>query len=111
MLISRSGNEGAGRGEPAHIQQTIEVLISRSGNEGAYLTFQAYPGETPVLDGTGLTGTGLEIGSNVSYVRVDGLVIQNFGGWGVAVAGGTTYIELLNLEVKDNGDSGVRLYG
>jgi len=87
------------------------VAVNTPGVPGSPITFRACPGEAVVLDGTGIGGTGLGIGSGVSYVRVDGLVVQNFSGWGVSVAGGTEYIELLNLEVRDNGDSGVRLYG
>ena len=47
----------------------------------SYVTFKNYTGETPVLDGTGLTfdysHMGMVAVDNSSYVRIEGLTFQN----------------------------------
>lgn len=59
------------------------VVVTRSGASGAPITFAAYPGETPVLDGTGVSMpdwlSGLFEISVTAYVDVRGLRVQNVG--------------------------------
>lgn len=44
--------------------------------------FEAYPGETPIIDGSGTTTSyGLVI-ANKSYIKVDGIHFKNFYQWG-----------------------------
>ncbi len=51
---------------------------------GGFITFQNYPGETPVVDGTGLAipqleyATGLFEFTNVSYLRIQGFELRNY---------------------------------
>lgn len=54
----------------------------RSGSETAWIEFSAKPGETPVIDGTGVslsnTGKGLVyFGGDVGYIRIRGFEIRN----------------------------------
>jgi len=59
------------------------LVPAHSGSAGAWITYVAYPGETPVIDGTGVTlpagwGGLLEI-SGLSFVEIRGLRVQNAG--------------------------------
>lgn len=60
------------------------VTFNVSGNAGGSVTFQNYPGETPVVDGTGLAiptlayATGLFEFTNASYIRIQGFEIRNY---------------------------------
>lgn len=54
---------------------------THSGTSGSPITFAAYPGEVPILDGSSLgEASGVEPTSNaVQYVRFVGLVARNWG--------------------------------
>ena len=58
------------------------VAINVSGSAGAgYITFQSYPGETAILDGTGKTPSGSQGMFSVidkSYIKIIGFEIRNF---------------------------------
>ena len=59
------------------------VVMGASGAAGAEITFAAYPGEVPIIDGTGVAMpdalSGLLHIEGIGYVRVRGLRIQNAG--------------------------------
>lgn len=59
-----------------------KVTINVSGTAGAAITFQSYPGETAVLDGTGLAVPNADNGmvyiQNRAYVIVKGFEIRNY---------------------------------
>ncbi len=66
-----------------------QVTPQNSGTAGQVITYTNYPGEAPVLDGTGVTlGTfeglfyiaGTDTNNTVDYITVDGLKVQNVGG-------------------------------
>jgi len=56
------------------------VALTVSGSNGRPITYQKYPGETPVLDGTGIavpnTAALWDLGS-VNYVTIDGFEVRN----------------------------------
>lgn len=59
------------------------VTIKVSGTAaGGYITFQNYPGEVPILDGTGLVvpdaDTGMILIANRSYLRISGFEMRNY---------------------------------
>ena len=59
------------------------VTINVSGSAGGgYITFANYPGETPIIDGTGLTvpaaETGLILIQDQNYLIIDGFEIRNY---------------------------------
>jgi hypothetical protein len=54
------------------------VWMARGGTNGGYITFSAYPGETPVIDGTGVTGSGNGVIISQSYIKLTGLEIRNW---------------------------------
>ncbi len=58
-----------------------KVSFSKSGQSGKYITLKAYRGETPVIDGSGLTITGKEALvtiSNVNYIVFQGFDVCNY---------------------------------
>ncbi len=77
-----------------------QVLMETSGSAAeGYITFAAYPGETPVIDGTG------EIGNNgvlipVGYIRLLGLEIQNWPDCGLWMEG-AYHFEIADCKVHD----------
>jgi len=105
------------------------ATFPRSGSAGAYIVLQAYPGNTPVLDGTGLPisgETGLVVIENVSYVKVIGLEVRNLkaGGStsafpaGIWIRGYGDHIEIRDNKVHDIENScsrcgahGIAVYG
>lgn len=76
------------------------VETRRSGSPGAPITFRAYPGEHPILEGGRLEWSiGLAIAGGHSYIRLEGLTIRNFYGYGLVLWGNNHHIELVNLEI------------
>jgi parallel beta-helix repeat protein len=96
------------------------VTVEHSGSAGNLITFEAYPGHTPVLDGTGQGGWyGVFTIQGEDYIRLEGLEIRNNStGWGVLVehedgdaGNAATNIELVNLEVHHTGGEAVQIRG
>ncbi len=88
------------------------VKMRASGTDGAFITFAAYPSETPVLDGTGLKVKGnnaaLILLADRSYIKIIGLELRNFKTAkrnrvpvGILVNGAGQHIELRNNRVHD----------
>jgi hypothetical protein len=96
------------------------VTAEHSGSSGNLITFMAYPGHTPVLDGTGHGGWyGVFTIQGEDYIRLEGLEIRNNDtGWGVLVehedgnaSNAATNIELVDLEVHRTGGEAVQIRG
>jgi hypothetical protein len=109
------------------------VTVAHSGSAGAgYITFQNYPGEAPIVDGTNVACCGGSIRGlfnilSQSYVKVSGFEIRNFKSTantdepaGIYVTGSGSYIQILNNKVHDivttaegnNGNAhGIGIYG
>lgn len=89
---------------------TQGVTVARSGSAGAWITFAAYPGEVPVLEGGGGGGTGFNI--EASFIRVRGLVARNWSasgfanGWDVSPGN----VEFIELVAEGNGINGIAFY-
>lgn len=58
------------------------VTFGVSGASGAYITFQSYPGETAILDGTGITvpaaDNGMIFVQDKAYLIIKGFEIRNY---------------------------------
>jgi hypothetical protein len=106
----------AGPGDTVLVRQGAYnevVTLTKSGSASAgYITFAAYPGETPAVDGTGLAVPqhqwGLVTLNNVGYVIVEGLEIRNFSTnsvkdvpIGMYVTGAGASDQLVNNAVHD----------
>jgi hypothetical protein len=107
-----------------HVQagDTVQVLggiynelvnIPTSGSAAAgYLTFQNYPGQTPILDGTGLSIPGGQYGlfniASQSYITIQGFEVRNYKSTtrnnvpvGIYFTGAGSYLQLLNNHIHD----------
>lgn len=105
------------------------VTFRRSGTSGSYIVLQNYPGQAPVIDGTGLPiigETGLVVIENKAYVKLIGFEIRNLkaGGngavfpAGIWIRGNGAFIEVRNNVVHDIENScsrcgahGIAVYG
>lgn len=93
--------------------------ITRDGTLGDTIRFWAYPGETPILDCSNVTGTGNNYGINandVSYVHFKGLTVRNVNqrsasdaAYGWIISGDNLKIE--NCVAHDNGGMGFNSLG
>lgn len=108
---------------------TESVNFPASGTASNYITFQSYPGETAVIDGTGLTPSGTQGLINIvnqSYITVNGFEIRNYTTSkasvtpaGIWVTGAGTGVNLLNnlvhnitTTVEKSGNAfGIAVYG
>ncbi|MEZ4271550.1 MAG: DUF1565 domain-containing protein [Myxococcota bacterium] len=83
------------------------VVLKNSGTAGGgYITFQNFPGDKPILDGTGL-GNGMMVSSlNLSYIKIQGFHIKNHIGGGIIFEGGGEFIEIRNNEISDQTHQG-----
>ncbi|MBN1129505.1 MAG: DUF1565 domain-containing protein, partial [Chitinispirillaceae bacterium] len=91
------------------------ISLDKNGSAGLHYRIWAYPGETPVLD-----GSGLESGNNIIHIRgnywhLKGLVIENspdngmrIGGNSTAASGGSFNI-IENCVFRYNDDSGIQI--
>src|SRR5581483_4838238 len=91
--------------------ETVNIPVSGSASAG-YITFQNYAGQTPIVDGTGLTIPGGQYGlfniANQSYVIIKGFEIRNYSTTkrnivpvGVYISGAGSYLQLLNNHIHD----------
>src|SRR5579864_2411842 len=89
------------------------VTMTTSGNSSAgYITFQNYPGEAPIVDGTGLVAggqTGLfSLEGTFSYIIIQGFEIRNFSSStrgkvpvGIDFEGAGSNIEIVNNHIHN----------
>ncbi|MBV8549782.1 MAG: right-handed parallel beta-helix repeat-containing protein [Acidobacteriaceae bacterium] len=107
------------------------VNIAVSGTAASPIAFQNYPGETAVVDGTGLTPTSSDVQGlfnivDKSYVTIQGFEIRNFQTSsssstpaGIWVTGSGSHVQILNNVVHNivttseaNGNAfGIAVYG
>lgn len=103
-----------GPGDTALVRGGIyseRVTVKVSGSAaGGMVTLQNYPGETPIVDGTGLSvptaDTGLFLLINRSYVVIKGFEIRNYktansalAPAGIQVIGASNHIQLRNNNI------------
>jgi hypothetical protein len=91
------------------------VTIPASGNATqGYITFESYPGQTAILDGTGLTVAGgkqaglFSLEGTHSYIVIQGFEIRNFKSStknavpvGIDFEGAGSYLEFLNNHIHN----------
>jgi parallel beta-helix repeat protein len=101
--------------------ERITVRISGSASAG-YVTFQNYPNETAVIDGTGLAvpagATGLFLINSRSYIIIKGFEIRNFRTAtldivpvGIHVRGVSQHIQIRNNRIHHIEHNGTKLSG
>lgn len=108
---------------------TESVNFPASGTASNYIVFESYPGQTAVIDGTGLTPSGTQGLINIvnqSYITVSGFEIRNYTtnkasvtSAGIWVTGAGSGVNLLNnlvhnitTTVEKTGNAfGIAVYG
>ena len=94
------------------------VTLRRSGTAGAEIVLAAYPGERPVLDGSGLLASewlaGIVHVDQAAYVRVRGLTLANAGP-GIQAAGilveDSQHVTVEENLTDDTTSSGIGVWG
>ena len=84
---------------------TQPAWIPCSGAAGVPITFAAYPGETPVIDGTGIGVTATVLGLGGSYLAVRGLSVVG-AGEGI-VAWGYSHLQITGNTVSGTASSAI----
>lgn len=94
-----------------------KVAFPRSGTPGAPIVLRAYPGETPILDGTGVPGQVMVLIPSRSHVAVEGLTLRNnlgvTDGSGIRVVGAGSGIVLRGNHIhamRGNNAMGITVY-
>ncbi|MFL6601351.1 MAG: choice-of-anchor Q domain-containing protein [Steroidobacteraceae bacterium] len=90
--------------------ESVTINVSGSASAG-YITFQSFPGETAIVDGTGLKvsgETGLINIIDQSYIKVVGLEVRNYATSstsnvpvGIWITGADSYIQILKNHIHD----------
>jgi hypothetical protein len=78
---------------------TDEAHLSHSGIADAPITFIAYPGEAPILDGGGSAGGLLILDQGTSHLRISGFTLRNFTIWGLELSGENRHVYLDHLDI------------
>lgn len=103
-------SEAAGPGDTACFRGgdyvTEEVHLTLSGGPGAPITFTAYPGETPVLDGDGTQGSIITFAEGASYLHISGFTLIGYTIWGMSLEGSNIAIQLDHLDIG-GGEAGI----
>ena len=76
------------------------VHTMHSGNATGYIVFSAYPGEAPIIDGTGITDVGNLFIVDQSYIKLIGLENRNFTECGIWIEN-AAYIEMSDCVIHD----------
>ena len=90
-------------GDTVYIRAGIyneHVNMEQNGDASGYIVFSAFPGETPIIDGTGVTESQNGIVVNKSYIKLIGLEIRNWGDTGIWMES-AAYIEISDCVVHD----------
>ena len=83
------------------------VVPQNSGSSSNPITFENYPGESPIIDGTGVaSGYALFQFSRVSYVNISGFQIQNGSGDAIFVQG-SSHIDISNITIDNCVGAGI----
>ncbi len=83
-----------------------KIVFPKSGNPGSgFISLEAYPGESPVIDGTGVAGANMVLIEDRSWVRIRGFEIRNNrnvnDGSGIRVLGSGSHIEIRDNRIHE----------
>jgi cysteine-rich repeat protein len=95
-----------------------KLRVTQGGSPGSFVTLQAHPGETVVLDGTGVPGANMIAIESKSWVRIQGFEIRNNlnvrDGSGIRITGSGSHIEIRQNRIHDmrgRNAMGITVYG
>ncbi len=107
--VSQPGDTVCFRDGVYIISDTIHM--NRSGTNDSLISFIAYPGEHPVLDGLGELEDLIAFDQHASYLRMSGFTVRGFKNWGLTFVGENRHITLDHLMIE-GGEAGIRFtYG
>jgi len=98
VSTARAGDTIYVRGGTYNLSDTVE--LNKNGSAGSPYKIWAYPGETPILDGSNI-GYILEV--NGSYWYLKGIVIEKAGEKGVQVEGAHNTFEEMTFRLCEEG--------
>ena len=95
-----------------------KIVFPRSGTPGSPITLRPFPGDSPILDGTGVSGANMVLIESRSHLRFQGFEVRNNlnlnDGSGVRIVGSGTDIEIRDNRIHDMRGShamGITVYG
>jgi hypothetical protein len=119
--------ERVGPGDTVEVRGGVyeeQVLLTRSGKPGARITFKAYRGETPVIDGASIdypsdryTRRAMFEVRGAQHVLIEGLTARNASGLGLNGVGflvqgpGASRVTLRRLTTRNTPSSGIAVWG
>ena len=84
------------------------LTINTSGTSGSRITYENYPGETPIIDGSGTATNQPTVWSqprlfqiNADYITLRGLEIKNPCSIAINIPSGANFVYLIDLHVHD----------
>jgi hypothetical protein len=83
--------------------------LGSSGSAGAHVLFQSYPGETALLDGSGLHAGTNAIGVGGRYIDLQNFNVRGATQDDITISG--QYVTLQNLEVSYAAHNGIAVWG
>jgi hypothetical protein len=89
---------------------TSPPYTGKSGTATNPIVYKAYPGEYPIIDGTGLSNTGgysLITVYNVSYCTIEGFELRNSSKHGIWAFGTYSNLTLRRMKIHDTQISGI----
>jgi cysteine-rich repeat protein/parallel beta-helix repeat protein len=109
-------------GDTVQVRQGVyaeKVSFPRSGDAtNGFITLTAFPGDAPIIDGTGVSGANLVLIEDRSYLKVIGFELRNnlnvHDGSGVRILGAGTHLEIRDNRIHDvrgNDAMGITVYG
>jgi hypothetical protein len=119
LTIQKAANTLA-PGDTVYVRSGIyaKVIVNVSGSAaGGYVTFCNYPGETPVIDASGVTpptgDTALFLVANRTYVIIQGFELRNYKTTsasltpaGILLLGSCQHVQIRNCNVHDIWNTG-----
>jgi hypothetical protein len=102
-MTIRHAAETAGPGDQVFIRTGVyyeTIYFDQSGNEGAPVIYSAYPGEKPVIDGTGVTDSQNGLVIDKSYIKISGLELRNWNDNAIWIED-SHHLEISDCEVHD----------
>jgi hypothetical protein len=91
-----------------------KVVFTRSGTASQKIIFKNVAGQTPIIDGQGLSiptyDTLISI-KGVGYMRLEGFEIKNSAYWVIYIGGESHHLELSSLDIHDGAMSGMFIDG
>ena len=88
------------------------VTLPKSGAPNQYITFRAYPGEIPTLDGTNTLYAGFRAYGEKRWIIIDGFEVRNYIGKGILFepeGARTSNLIIRNNEVHDITGFGINI--